>query len=213
MAKGSRHSSSAWTAYAAAVWALIFAVFHFVWASGWYIGLDAEQARRAFAVRWKLIYDLVAGGMCLVAVPVALALTMPWGRRLPRRLLGFFAWTGTGLLVLRSVASLIQTAYFVATGQFSLAAMGIWEPWFYLGATLFAVSTWRFWRASPHVLPLVIACAVTALVASPADAQTTRTWWPTTGSVILGGGRLEDSTASVTDSMLDRRILPAIRVR
>jgi hypothetical protein len=31
--------------------------------------------------------------------------------------------------------------------------------------------------------------------------------------VILGGGRLEDSTASVTDSMLDRRILPAIRVR
>jgi len=45
------------TAYAAPVWALVFAVFHFVWASGWYIVLDAEQARIAFAVRWKLISD------------------------------------------------------------------------------------------------------------------------------------------------------------
>lgn len=144
----SQPPSGAWTAYAAALWALTFAVFHFVWASGWYPGLDAERARIAFAIRWKLIYDIVAGVMCVVAVPVALALTMPWGQRLPRRLVGFFAWTGTGLLVLRSVASLIQTAYFVATDQFSLAAMGIWEPWFYLGATLFAVSTWRFWRAT-----------------------------------------------------------------
>jgi hypothetical protein len=26
--------------------------------------------------------------------------------------------------------------------------MGIWEPWFYLGAALFAVSTWSYWRAA-----------------------------------------------------------------
>jgi hypothetical protein len=137
-----------WVACAAAAWALIFAAFHFIWASGWYIGLkDKEGAAAAFAVPWKLAYDLVAGVLCLVAVPVALALGLPWGRRQPRRLIGALAWPGTGLLVLRAVASVIQSAYLTVTGRFSFRDMGIWEPWFYLGATLFAVSTWGWWRA------------------------------------------------------------------
>src|SRR5262245_38938388 len=109
-------------ASAAAGWAFIFGVLHFVWAAGWYIGLDSVQAQAAFAGPWKLTYDLVAGAMCIIAVPVALALIMPWGRHLPRRLLHSVAWTGTGLLVLRAVASLIQVAYFVVTGEFSLSA-------------------------------------------------------------------------------------------
>jgi hypothetical protein len=140
-------SSNSWTGYAAAAWAAIFAVFHLIWATGWYVGLAQEPARTAFAKRWFLIYDLTVAGVCLFAVPVALALVMPWGRRLPRRLVGFFAWTGTALLVLRS-GSLVQAGYMMANGRFSLQAMGIWEPWFYLGAALFAVSTWRFWRAT-----------------------------------------------------------------
>ena len=36
-------------AYAAAVWAFVFACFHVVWALGWYPLLDAEGARAAFA--------------------------------------------------------------------------------------------------------------------------------------------------------------------
>ncbi|MGH2396555.1 MAG: hypothetical protein ACRDFW_06115 [bacterium] len=98
-------------AYAAACWALVFAFFHLVRAAGWYIGLDPIQAAAAFAVRWKLAYDLVAAGMCIVAVPVALALAMPWGRCVPRRLLGTLACIGTGLLVLRAVGSMIQAGY------------------------------------------------------------------------------------------------------
>ena len=140
-------SDGSWTAYAAAVWAGIFAAFHLIWATGWYVGLEQEPARTAFAKRWFLVYDLVVAGVCMFAVPVALALVMPWGRRLPRRLVGFFAWTGTTLLLLRS-GSLIQAGYEIATGQFTLRAMGIWEPWFYLGAALFTISTLRFWRAS-----------------------------------------------------------------
>ena len=111
------------------------------------VGLEQEPARTAFAKRWFLVYDLVVAGICMFAVPVALALVMPWGRRLPRRVVGFFAWTGTVLLLLRS-GSLVQAAYEIATGQFTLRAMGIWEPWFYLGAALFTISTLRFWRAS-----------------------------------------------------------------
>jgi hypothetical protein len=130
-----------WIAYAAACWAFVFAGFHVVWAAGWYIGLDPVEAQAAFAIPWKLAYDLVVAGMCVVAVPVALALAMPWGQRVPRRLLSMLAWTGTGLLVLRAIASLIQATYLVFAGRFSWRGMGVWEPWFYLGATLFATLT------------------------------------------------------------------------
>src|SRR5262245_3688059 len=132
--------------YAAAGWALIFAVLHIVWAAGWYIGLDPVQAQAAFAVPWKLAYDLVIAGTCIVAVPVALALVMPWGRRVPRGLLGTLLWIGASLLLLRAVASVIQNAYLVVTGHFSWRAMGVWEPWFYLGATLWGITLWRHWR-------------------------------------------------------------------
>ena len=132
-----------WVAYAAALWAAVFASFHIVWAAGWYPLLDAEQARIAFATPWKWAYDVVVAGMCVIAVPVALAPVRSWGQHVPRRLIYVLAWIGSALLVLRSVASLVQAGYLAATGRFRFVDMGIWEPWFYLGAILFALSTWR----------------------------------------------------------------------
>jgi hypothetical protein len=141
-----RQGSHPWIAYAAACWALIFGAFHIVWAAGWYVGLDPAQSRAAFAKPWMLAYDLVVAAMCIIGVPVALALGMPWGRRVPRRLLSTLAWAGTCLLVLRAVASLVQAAYLMITGQFALRQLGIWEPWFYAGAVLFGLDLWRYWR-------------------------------------------------------------------
>ena len=141
-------SRGAWFGYGAAVWSFVFAIFHTIWAMGWYVGLNPESASIAFAKTSFLIYDIVVAVICAFAVLVALALVMPWGRRLPRWLVGFFAWTGTGLLAVRSVASVVHGVYFIVTGQFPLEIRGVWELWFYLGAILFAVSTWRFWRAS-----------------------------------------------------------------
>ena len=132
-----------WIAYAVALWATVFAIFHIVWAAGWYPLLDAEQARIMFATPWKWAYDVAVAAMCVIALPVVLAPVMSWGRHVPRRLVYTLAWIGSALLVLRSVASLAQAGYLIATGRFSLADMGIWEPWFYLGATLFSLSTWR----------------------------------------------------------------------
>jgi hypothetical protein len=140
--------NGSWVGYGAAFWAFVFAVFHIIWAMGWYVGLDPESARIAFAKTAFLIYDIAVAGMCLFAVPVALALVMPWGRRQPRWLLGFFAWTGTGLLVIRSLASIVQGGYLLAAGQFPIEIGFIWELWFYLGAILFGVSTWRYWSRS-----------------------------------------------------------------
>ena len=138
-----------WIAYGAALWAAVFAIFHIVWAAGWYPLLDAEQARLMFATPWKWAYDVVVAGMCVIAVPVALAPVMSWGQRSPRRLIYAVALIGTVLVVLRAVASLIQAGYLLSSGRFQLTALGVWEPWFYLGAILFSLSTWRAsgWRA------------------------------------------------------------------
>jgi hypothetical protein len=135
-----------WPAYGAALWALIFAIFHVIWATGWYVGLDAETASVAFSKTPFLVYDLVVVGVCIFAVPVALGLAMPWGRR-HARLVTLFAWIGTGLLVVRSVASIIQSIYLIVTCQFPIETRSLWELWFYLGAILFSLATWRFWRS------------------------------------------------------------------
>ena len=60
-------------AYAAALWATVFAVFHVIWAPLVYPLLNAEQARLAFATPWKWAYCVVVAVLCLIAVPVALA--------------------------------------------------------------------------------------------------------------------------------------------
>jgi hypothetical protein len=130
-----------WAAYGAAIWASIFAVFHIVWAAGWYPLLNAEGAQIAFAVPWKWAFDVIVAAMCVIAVPIALAPVTSLGDYLSRRLVFALAVTGSVLLVLRSTASLVQVGYLISTGRF--AGVGIWEPWFYLGAVLFALSTWQ----------------------------------------------------------------------
>lgn len=141
-----RYLTAPWAAYAAATWAVVFAVFHVIWAAGWYPLLDAEEARIAFAVPWKWWYDVGVAVMCVVAVPVALASVTPWGARLPRRLVYTLAGIGTTLLVLRSTASLAQTGFLIAVGRFRFTLEGVWEWWFHLGAILFVLSTWRMRR-------------------------------------------------------------------
>lgn len=138
-------------AFAAASWAIVFAVFHVTWATGLYLLLDPAFAARAFAQPAFLTYDLVVAALCVGAAVVALALVAPWGRRVPRWLLGGLAWTGTGVLLLRSALSLGQHGYLLFAGRLQLSVMSVWEAWFYLGSLLFLVSTWRYWRSSRNL--------------------------------------------------------------
>jgi hypothetical protein len=137
-----------WVGYAAALWAMIFAALHIIWATGWYIGLNQELSQKAFQQRWFLIYDLVVAGMLILAVSVALAFVRPWGMRLPRLLVGGLAWSGAALLVLRGAAGVAQAVYLLASGQNILVVYRLWEVWFCLGAFLFGLGAWRFWRMS-----------------------------------------------------------------
>ncbi len=134
--------------YGSALWALLFAFLHVVWAAGWYVGLPAEKMREAFQKTWFLVYDLIAAGMCGVAVLLALALTQQWGRRLPTRLLVFAGWSATGILGLRGIAGVTKIAYLAAIGESVASPMFLWDFWFCLGAALFGLSTWNFRRAS-----------------------------------------------------------------
>lgn len=142
-----RHSAHRWIAYAAAAWASIFAALHFMWAGGWYVGLDPVEAEAAFAVPWMFAYNLLAAVMCAAAAPIALALGSP-GAPVPHRLLGAVALLGTTLLVLRAAASLVDVILRAATGRLTWRGFSPWEPWFYLGAALFALDLWWFWRRS-----------------------------------------------------------------
>jgi hypothetical protein len=141
--------ASTWVAYAAATWALVFAAFHVAWATGWYVGLDATKASAAFRKPLFLAYDLVVAAACAFAVPIALAPVRPWGRRLQIPAVRLFAWVGTALLVGRAAASIVQITYHISKGRFSLEALGPWEPWFYLGAILFTLSSILWWRRLP----------------------------------------------------------------
>ena len=139
-------STHHWPAYGAAIWASIFAVFHVVWAAGWYPLLNADEARIAFAVPWKWGFDVAVAAMCAIAIPVALAPVTSLGQHVSAPLVFGLAVAGSVLLVVRSTASLVQVGYLISTGRF--AGVGIWESWFYLGATLFALSTWQSRRSN-----------------------------------------------------------------
>jgi hypothetical protein len=142
----SGQASGSWPAYGAALWSLLFALAHIVWAMGWYIGLREESARQAFQRTSFLVYDLIVAGLCVVAVFVALALVQSWGRRLPRHLLLLLGWGAAGLLGLRGVAGVIQGAYLLVVRPEAVGWMGLYDPWFCLGGALFGVSMWRFAR-------------------------------------------------------------------
>lgn len=147
-ANNPKREKSFWIEYAAALWALNFAALHIVWAMGWYVGLDEGMAREAFARGWFLAYDLIAAGLCFLAVAVALAPVQSWGRKIPRALLNVVAWTCAVILILRGGAGAINAIYLAVVGNSLAPIFSFWDWWFCLGAGLFAASVWRFTRGA-----------------------------------------------------------------
>lgn len=138
---------ASWPAYAAALWALVFGAIHFAWALGWRAGLTPEQARNADTSPMFAVYALAVVAVCLLAIVIVLAMARPQQPRGERvaRLLGLAAWTGTAVLVLRAGGSIVPTLQLLYSGR-SIAWIFPWEPWFWLGAALFAATTWRYHR-------------------------------------------------------------------
>jgi len=136
--------TGSWVAYAAAAWSLIFAALHAVWASGWYVGLPAAQAQKAFERTGFLVYDIVVAGLCGLGVFVAAALARKGARA--GRLVGLMASVGAAVLMLRALGAVVQTLYLVAAGRYVFEPMHLYTLWFGIGAILFAIAARRFWR-------------------------------------------------------------------
>jgi hypothetical protein len=143
-------------ARAAAAWALAFAAMSFFWAAGGTLGVHTlgPAIERHAEVRDSGFLALVwvTGALKLFAGLVALALA---GRpRLPRWVVLVVQWAAWALLVYETAELgqhvLMQTGA-IATPQ-GLGADGVrwhlmlWDPWWIVGAALFAVASWRPWR-------------------------------------------------------------------
>jgi len=133
-------------AHGAALWSLFFAALHAAWAAGWYVGLPAEQARRAFQRTWFWTYNLGVAVLCVLGVMVALSLVRPSDRRLTRKVFSSLALCGTGLLLLRGVAGVTKTIYLtLVVGREVLNMTALWDAWFCLGAVLFSLAIRHSW--------------------------------------------------------------------
>lgn len=95
------------------------------WLAGSTIGM-ADPA--AFASPMYVVGNLATIGMDAVAILLALALTRPWGRRLPAGLVLFPAWVAIGFLAPLAVIMLGAPAAFADPAL----AEGALRPWVYL---------------------------------------------------------------------------------
>jgi Protein of unknown function (DUF3995) len=161
-----RHSRS-WAGYAAFAWAAVFALMSLYWAVGGLVGgetLGVEIDRLARERDGSFVASLwVAFALKAVAAALALALVLPWDRRLPWRPLLVLGWaTGVGITVY-AVANLVQHAL-MATDAISTPDslgtsavrwhLGLWDPFWLIGGLLFLAATRAFQRSSggesPH---------------------------------------------------------------
>ncbi len=149
-----------WGAYAACLWAFIFAATSFYWGAGGTLGLRTQSPQILALVDepWFIVI-LWATGILKAAVGVlALALVRPWGRKFPRWLLftaalgvgAFFALYGGANLSVRGLMALglMETPESMrsAAARWHLI---LWDPWWLLGGVLFLLAAWQF-RQSHH---------------------------------------------------------------
>lgn len=149
-------------AYGAAAAAFGYAAVSLYWAAGGTAGLSTvggtaqTMARSGGAAAGAVITVTVllktAGGL------LALAMVMPWGRRLPRRALSM-AGLGSALLILYGAVEVAGEAL-AETGAIRPSApdwtalrwhLALWDPWFLVWGLLLAAATWGYRRSARQV--------------------------------------------------------------
>ncbi|MGW7444425.1 DUF3995 domain-containing protein [Kitasatospora sp. NPDC054795] len=132
--------------YAAAGWAVAFALVHLYWLADGRLGLP--DGRSVWSSTPLLVIDVIAIPLCAVAAAVALAPLRRWGARVPARLLGTALWGTTALLVLHAAPS-VPDWIALAVGSRSGAELDAparfvtfgYEPFFLAGGLLFAAAS------------------------------------------------------------------------
>ncbi|MDP9487035.1 MAG: DUF3995 domain-containing protein [Actinomycetota bacterium] len=161
--RGARAGSpSRWTAYAACVLALLYALVSFYWAAGGTAGLSTIGGELEEMARDRdpgLVAIVLVTAFLKVAYGLlALALVRPsWGRALPRWALLWAAWAGAGLLSayggLLVAAQALVVAGFVGVAEPAdrralLWHLFVWDPWFLVMGLLLGVAVWHYQRGT-----------------------------------------------------------------
>jgi hypothetical protein len=88
---------------------------------------------------------------------LALALVRPWGRRVPRRLVGGVAWAASAVLTLYggqlvAVGALVLAGVIGPAGPVDRTALRwhvlLWDLWFLVWGLLLGVAAWHYGRQS-----------------------------------------------------------------
>jgi hypothetical protein len=156
---GTRQPRPEWPAYAACALALLYAVPSFYWAAGGTVGLDTVGGAIEELARDRdpagLALGIGAGVLKVGGAVLALALVRPWGRRVPRRLLGGVAWAaGVGLTLygglLVAVGALVLAGVIRPAGSVDRMALRwhvlLWDLWFLVWGLLLSVAAWHYGR-------------------------------------------------------------------
>lgn len=144
----------AWSGYAAATWAFLFAALSFYWGLGGRAGTSTLGPALVAMGNdpWFVAVGLWGFGIIkAIGGVVALALVQPWGREIPRRLLLAAAWVGGAVALLYGAALLIQHGLMLLGATTIPAGLGrtaarwhlvLWDPWWMLGGILFILTAW-----------------------------------------------------------------------
>jgi hypothetical protein len=153
-------TQSKWIAYAAAVWAFIFAAMSFYWALGGMTGAETLGTGIAELARERdseiLMITWITGILKAAAGVAVLALIQPWGRMFPRWLLRLGVWAAGIIFVVYALVNLIQhglmglgvneIAPMIGTSSAVLWHLLFWDPFWLLGGVLFILTVRRYGR-------------------------------------------------------------------
>ncbi|ASR33710.1 hypothetical protein BAY61_00460 [Prauserella marina] len=120
--------------YAVILGTLPYLTLKVSWLTGGRLGIADPELMNSPAL---FTANLVTGGMDLVAIVIALALTHRWGQKLPAWLVLFPAWVGTGFLLPIVLSSPAIGMDFVTNGTGGTAL----EPW--VTPVVYASFTWQ----------------------------------------------------------------------
>ena len=133
----------------------------FYWALGGTAGLDTVGGAIEELARSRdpagVALGIGAAVLKVAGALLALALVRPWGRPVPRRLLGGAAWTASvvltcygGLLV--AVGAMVLTGLISPAGPVDRTALRwhvlVWDLWFLVWGLLLGVAAWHYGRES-----------------------------------------------------------------
>ena len=160
--------TSQWPAWAAAIWAFVFALISLYWTLGDEIGLgtlaeslqeQADSPDAGFVVlMWANVLLKVLAGL------TAVSLVTRAGAGIPRwmRLAG--VWSAGILMTLYGVAATVEKVLILAGVLEMPSAMSatsvrwalfLWDPFWTLGGVLFLIAAWRFWKKREYI-PAVV---------------------------------------------------------